>query len=70
MRKQIQIDNDLLITTRQYIEDQLATMAKFGEAPVLSAERYNRLVYDIARHPQEIRNWQKQDASADPEAAI
>ena len=52
------IDPDIWTSTLQYVKDQLAIMKRHGSEPdpPLTDEEHNDLVYDIARHPQEIRN--------------
>jgi polyribonucleotide nucleotidyltransferase len=55
-KKHIAIDEDLLLASKKYAEDQLAIMATYGDAPNLSEEQMERLIYDCARYPQELRN--------------
>ncbi len=50
------IDPDLWEASTKYVEEQLAIMGKYGSAPVLTEAQRQRLVYDCAKYPQQIRN--------------
>ncbi len=42
---------------RAYVDAQLATMARYGSAPTLTQERYEKLVHDCAKPAIEIALW-------------
>lgn len=55
-KKILTIDPDLQAAATDYVSKQLDIMEKHGSRPMLSPDRHARLIYDVARHPQEIRN--------------
>ncbi|GEM_PF-4678511 len=55
-KHKLEIDPDLQQLTEEYVKKQFAIMERYGGKPKLSKSEYSDLVYDIARHPQEIRN--------------
>lgn len=57
MRQRLAIDADLWETARQYAARQLEIMRV-----ELTAERFDKLVYDLACYPQRVRNLQRKIA--------
>jgi hypothetical protein len=45
--KQAAKSNDLVEAARRYVDQQLATMKKYGSAPTLSQKAYNALVQKV-----------------------
>lgn len=59
-KKIIEIDPDLLAASKKYVEDQFTIMRAHGSVvSVLTPTEYDQIVYDCARAPQVIRNWNK-----------
>jgi hypothetical protein len=66
-RKKIDIDPDLWEVTRKYVHDQLVIM---DQVEVVTGAQLEHVIYDCARHPQEIRNLIRQaEKKATREAA-
>lgn len=58
----LKIDPDLWQLTQQYVKDQLAILQRHNDAPdpPMTIAEFEDLAYDVARHPQMIRNLQAQ----------
>jgi hypothetical protein len=58
----LKIDDDLWQLTQQYVKDQLAILTRYNDAPEppMTTAEFEDLAYDVARHPQEIRNLEAQ----------
>jgi len=58
----LKIDDDLWQITQQYVKDQLAILQRHNDAPnpPMTTAEFEDLTYDVARHPQQIRNLQAQ----------
>jgi hypothetical protein len=58
----LKIDDDLWQITQQYVKDQLAILTRHNDAPnpPMTIAEFEDLAYDVARHPQMIRNLQAQ----------
>ncbi len=58
----LKIDPDLWQLTQQYVKDQLAILQRYNDAPdpPMTQAEFEDLAYDVARHPQQIRNLQVQ----------
>ena len=58
----LKINDDIQVSAEQYVKDQLAILKRYSDNPQpdLTASEYSDLVYDVARHPQMIRNLQAQ----------
>ena len=63
-KHRLKIDSDLWQITQQYVKDQLAILQRHNDAPdpPMTQAEFEDLAYDVARHPQEIRNLQAQAA--------
>lgn len=57
--KTLSIDPDIYQRARLYVEEQMGIMRKYGSAPILTPEQYEKLVYECAKPAQVIRNWDK-----------
>jgi hypothetical protein len=58
----LKIDDDLWQLTQQYVKDQMAILNRYNDAPEppMTQAEFEDLAYDVARHPQQIRNLQAQ----------
>jgi len=58
----LKIDPDIQLSAEQYVADQLVILADYNDAPhpPMTTDERSDLVYDVARHPQMIRNLEKQ----------
>lgn len=59
MKKQRPIDPDALESAERYVETQLATMAKYGDAPTLTVTERWQLIRKCAEPIMEIRRARK-----------
>jgi len=57
-KRTIKIDEDIWTHSLQYVKDQLAILKRYSDSPEpsLTAQEQDDLTYDVARHPQQIRN--------------
>lgn len=54
----VKIDADIWTHSLQYVKDQIAILNRHndGPNPPLTIQEQEDLTYDVARHPQQIRN--------------
>lgn len=59
--RKLTIDPEIYQRALLYVEQQIEVMRKYGSAPILTPEQYEKLVYDCAQPAQVIKNWEKRD---------
>jgi|SRR5271157_1142193 len=61
-KRTIKIDEDIWTHSLQYVKDQLAILKRYSDSPEppLTRQEEDDLTYDVARHPQQIRNLRAQ----------